>query len=320
MGSLRVFLLGRLAIEREGADQTDQFPRKALELFCYLLVNSRKSHLRENLVDALWGDDSHTPPRKVFRQVLWQLQTSLGKSGDAADDPPPPLALEGDWVGLNAHACISCDVADFEHAIDEAHHAANAGAPEPYTSALRKAVDLYMGDLLPAWYHDWCLRERERLQILYLNALERLVDCCEAEQNYDEGLMLVERILQIDAVHERAYQQLMRLHYQRGDRAAAVRQYERCASVLQAELGISPGHQTLTLLEQIRDERLPTMPATSPAHLVTPLPVSTTSTTMEPTSPNDLLQRLLQLQTVLTEAQGQLAQGLCALQSWLKAE
>lgn len=84
MGSLCVFLLGRLAIEHEGADQTDQFPRKAQELFCYLLVNPRKSHLRENLIDTLWGDDSHSQPRKMFRQVLWQLQTALGKLSDVA--------------------------------------------------------------------------------------------------------------------------------------------------------------------------------------------------------------------------------------------
>ena len=317
MGSLRVFLLGRLAIEHEGADQTDQFPRKAQELFCYLLVNPRKSHLRENLIDTLWGDDSHSQPRKMFRQVLWQLQTSLGKLGDVAEDSP--LTLEGDWVSLNAHACIGCDVANFERAIDEAHHAANTGELEPYSSALRKAVNLYMGDLLPAWYGDWCLRERERLQILYLNALDRLVDCCETQQNYDEGLALVERILQIDAVHERAYQQLMRMHYYRGDRASAVRQYERCASVLQAELHIPPGRQTQALLEQIREDRL------SPASL--PLAIALESATTiqvnssaDPLTPADVLLRLLHLQNVLAEAQNQLARDLCALQNWLKAD
>ncbi|HEY3341883.1 MAG TPA: BTAD domain-containing putative transcriptional regulator [Anaerolineae bacterium] len=317
MGSLRVFLLGRFAIVHEGADQTDQFPRRAQELFCYLLMSSGKPHLRENLVDALWSDESYSQPRKVFRHVLWQLHTSLGKLGDGVHDPP--LTLEGDWVSLNPRSCVACDVVDFELAINEAHQAASTGALEPYTSALRKAVNLYMGDLLPAWYCDWCLRERERLQILYLSALDQLVDCCEAQQSYDEGLTLVERILQIDAVHERAYQQLMRLHYYRGDRASAVRQYERCASVLQAELHISPGRQTQALLEQIRDDRLSpsSLPHAGGPGIAAPIELNTPA---EPSTPADVLMRLLHLQNMLAEAQSQLARDLCALQSWLRAE
>ncbi len=47
----------------------------------------------------------------------------------------------------------------------------------------------------------------------------------------------------------------MRLHYAAGDRAAALRQYERCTAALAQELAVEPSAATVALYEQIRDEK-----------------------------------------------------------------
>jgi DNA-binding SARP family transcriptional activator len=57
----------------------------------------------------------------------------------------------------------------------------------------------------------------------------------------------------------------MRLYFKSGDRAAAARQYERCAEVLRNELRIEPDDETKALYRAIRSgHRLPpALPAES---------------------------------------------------------
>jgi DNA-binding SARP family transcriptional activator len=56
--------------------------------------------------------------------------------------------------------------------------------------------------------------------------------------------------------HERIHRRLMRLYYLAGDRTAALRQYERCVTLLREELGVDPSERTVALYRQIRSGRL----------------------------------------------------------------
>jgi DNA-binding SARP family transcriptional activator len=63
------------------------------------------------------------------------------------------------------------------------------------------------------------------------------------------------QILRYDQARERTHRQLMRLQYLAGNRTGALRQFERCAAVLEKELGIQPAASTAALYEQIRDDQ-----------------------------------------------------------------
>ena len=54
--------------------------------------------------------------------------------------------------------------------------------------ALEEAVELYHGDLIETLYSDWCIYERDRLQLVYLAMLEKLMGYCEDRQRYPQGL------------------------------------------------------------------------------------------------------------------------------------
>ena len=117
---------------------------------------------------------------------------------------------------------------------------------------LRQAVDLYNGNLLEGWYQDWCLFERERLQHIHHMMLQKLMDHCEARQDYEAGIEYGMRILRSDLARERTHRGLMRLHYMAGNRTEALRQYERCAAILHQELEVEPDQQTVALYKQIQ--------------------------------------------------------------------
>jgi DNA-binding SARP family transcriptional activator len=126
-------------------------------------------------------------------------------------------------------------------------------ALEPaHAAVLEEAVQLYRGDLLEGWYQDWCLYERERLQNVYLDMLDKLMAYCEAHQQYEAGAEYGAKILRCDRARERTHWRLMRLRYLAGDRAGALRQYERCVAALDQELGVRPSQRTVALCEQIR--------------------------------------------------------------------
>jgi predicted ATPase len=67
----------------------------------------------------------------------------------------------------------------------------------------------------------------------------------------DMGVLHLQRALELDPLDEECHRLLMRLHFQSGNRSAALMQYERCRRLLQTELKISPAPETEALYQEI---------------------------------------------------------------------
>jgi hypothetical protein len=109
--------------------------------------------------------------------------------------------------------------------------------------------------LLEGCYEEWCVLERERIEGMMVTMLDKLMDYCDVHALYELGAEYGERILLHDRANERVYRKLMRMHYLNGDRAAAMRQYERCKAVLLEELNIEPAMDTRLLYERIKSDQ-----------------------------------------------------------------
>jgi DNA-binding SARP family transcriptional activator len=244
--TVRIRLLGRVSIEQDGQPPTE-LPSKALELLCFLLLHRDRAHTREELSALLWPDASTRLARKYLRQALWQLQSSLTAG---------LLRLGAGWVRIDADADWWLDVDAFERAWEASRDVAGALLTGTQAHDLEEAVVLYRGDLIEGSYSDWCIYERDRLQLTYLAMLEKLMGYCDAHRRYPQGVAYGHRILRHDPAREVTHQQLMRLHYRAGDRTTALRQYQRCADALHRELGLAPAAGTVALRDQIRADRL----------------------------------------------------------------
>ena len=163
-------------------------------------------------------------------------------------------------------------------------------------------MQLYQGPLLEGWYQDWCLLERERLQSMYLAMLDKLMSFTEVHYDYETGLLYGMRIMCYDRARERTHRRMMRLYYLLGDRAEALRQYERCAAALDEELSISPSKSTQALYKQIQADQLDELP---------PIPIQP-DTPPEVPAPQllEVLGRLAQVQRSLSELQNQVQQSI----------
>lgn len=252
MPAVNVRLFGQISVACDDQAVEDLIPGKAKELFCYLLLRRQHPVARESLATVLWEDCTTEHSKQYLRKALWQLQRSMRAPAQPANSL---LQVNAQWVAINPAVGIRLDIEEFENTCNAAQCPSwwRSGCPP---AVLQAALDLYRGDLMEGCYRDWCLNERERLQNIYLVTLERFVTYCDASGEYGKGLHYSERILHCDRAHEVAHQHMMRLLYRAGDRAGALRQYERCAAALQEELGVQPSAGTRRLYQQISGDHL----------------------------------------------------------------
>lgn len=262
MSTVSISMFGRLTIQPEGDKGACSMPQKAQELLAYLVLH-RRAHPREKLATLLWQQCATERSKAYLRKALWQLREALEPEEEVEDDPL--LRADGDWLKVHPQANLWVDVAEFESAFNDVCDCTMAEMTPAQVRALQDAATLYTGDLLENWYHEWCLRHRERLQDMFLRMLDRLTRCCERREVYDQGIQYGLRILRIDPARERAHRQLMRLRALAGDRTGALRQYERCAEVLEQELGVSPTTATRRLHEKILTDAFPPSSTRVPA-------------------------------------------------------
>jgi DNA-binding SARP family transcriptional activator len=69
-------------------------------------------------------------------------------------------------------------------------------------------------------------------------------------------IALAERILTHDNCWERAYRFLMMAYARQGNRAAALRVFQRCSETLARELDVEPSPETIALAERLRHGEL----------------------------------------------------------------
>jgi DNA-binding SARP family transcriptional activator len=215
---------------------------------CYLLLHRQRPHARETLANVFWSNTPTAQSRANLRKTLWQLQIMLGEP--LADEL---IQIEAEWVQIKENSWFCLDVALLEQALAAVHNCCGEQMSESDAQLVSQAVMHYRGDLLEGWYHDWCLFERERLQSIYLALLDRLMGYCEQHQEYERGLAYGTELLRYDRTREQTYCRMMRLQARAGNRASALREYERCVDVLADELGIAPSVATTELYMCIRD-------------------------------------------------------------------
>jgi DNA-binding SARP family transcriptional activator len=105
------------------------------------------------------------------------------------------------------------------------------------------------GDLLPGWYDDWVLLERERIHHTRLHVLEALARGFTEAQDFAQALECALTAVEIDPLRESARRSLIQVHLAEGNTVEAVREYRRFSSVLDAELGIKPTPQLTGMLD-----------------------------------------------------------------------
>lgn len=224
---LHVVFLGGFSLTLDGRMVDRPVRPRVQSLLALLILNAGKPLPREWIGECLWPE--RTPEQSLgnVRRLLFDLRHELPEIASIIRANVNSLLWPGD-------ADWTADVQELERAARDAEHLTD----------IRKAAELYRGDLLPSCYDDWIVPERERLRSLFLDLLWRAVMKAEQEGDVLAALDYARRLLAEEPLREDAHRTLMRLYTLSGDRGAALRTYHLCAATLERELGVEPAPAT----------------------------------------------------------------------------
>jgi two-component SAPR family response regulator len=140
---------------------------------------------------------------------------------------------------------------DVEAFLEKLAQAQVATDPAEQAAAYRAAIRLYRGPYLPEVEGEWAWWERERLSQTHQEAILRLAEIHLEAGEYRLALDYCHHALAKDTCLEEAHRLAMRAYAAMGNRAAVVRQFERCQQALLNEVNVPPSPQTKTLYETL---------------------------------------------------------------------
>lgn len=246
-------------------------PQQTGVLLAHLALHAGRVHTREELACLLWPDQDPESSRPNLRQQIYALRRQL----EGIECPEAVILTTRTTVQLNSKM-VTTDAARFESLVSAARAAAE---PARRRDILLEAVDLYRGELLPGFYQDNFVAERDRFARAFRDALLALALAFADSGEVMDGIEAAARAVEIDPLHEESHRVLMRLFGRAGMNAAAIRQYQELERILDRELGSRPSaitEQTLAELRQSPAARTGHEPPATPPSETPPSPEART--------------------------------------------
>src|SRR5262249_48603396 len=160
----RIEMFGGLKARKGDRELTHFQTRKVGALLACLALQPTASHPREVLAEQLWPEEDWEASRNRLRHALsclrHDLELDTGFDGSV-------IFADRTYVSLNPLAIIT-DVAEFEAALK---NAGSLSESDSRAGALGAAIELYRGELLPGYFEECVLAERQRLEEVFVGAL-----------------------------------------------------------------------------------------------------------------------------------------------------
>ncbi|MCG2768757.1 MAG: AAA family ATPase [Anaerolineae bacterium] len=238
MPTLKLYLLGSPRIEYAG-QPIALTSQKAMALLFYVALEAQAPISRGKLATMFWEDSDERHARRSLNDALYKLRQALPGSNH--------IIATWEWVQLSDSSDYWVDVEEFEHALEGISTAPDALS---INRAVR-VIELYREGFLDGFilkeneaFSVWTRFRREALHLAYISLLEQLAYYHQQRHNYGQAIKYSLDALRADPLQESAYCTLMRLYHREGNRAAALRTYEKCREVLELELGTAPSDET----------------------------------------------------------------------------
>jgi DNA-binding SARP family transcriptional activator len=251
---IAIRLLGPLSVRDDEGRELDALLRrpKRVALLAYLAAAfPRGFHRRDTLIGLFWPEANHDQARHALSQAIHVLRNELSEEA---------ILTRGEDVALN-DTVVCCDVTAFEAAIEK--------------SQFESALALYRGDFLSGCFvshapefERWLEDERARLTQAAAEAAWALARLHLHRGELVEAERTAQRALVLASTDESEIRRFIEALSENGDRAAAIRFFDRFRERLQTEYDLEPDPKTQHVVEQIRARRTPSDPAAPPSRHV----------------------------------------------------
>ena len=244
-GSLSVCLYGSHLFRFNGRPYPLDLRGTTLDLLRYLVVHAGREMRRECIADQFWRDSSDCRQRSALNSAIWRIGKKL------PDDPGISLHFTGSTICVEIDRRIPVDTQVLTGLV----HQASPGEGEMnegLADRLSVALDRSEAPFLDGLAGDWALSEQERAFNIRLRGLTLLMHWYGDCRRYEDALEVGRRLLNADPFRETVQIDIMWLYVLNGQRAQALRHYQRYAELLAAELDIEPMIETRALYDHIK--------------------------------------------------------------------
>lgn len=233
MIEIHTFGRTRVAVNGQPLSGEAAWPR-SLALIVYMAREPGPDR-RDEILGVLWPDREERRARRALNQLLYTLRKAS-----------PELDLESVSDALDFGKEVWLDIEEFDRRFE--------------SGDLEGAVELYEGPFLadltldePEFDH-WADRQRAEARRKFRKAALQLATGAREAGAYEAAVGYCRRLVQVDALDDEAQHLLIECLYLRGDRASALRQYEKYREILERELEVEPLEHTELLVARIRGE------------------------------------------------------------------
>lgn len=193
---------------------------------------------RRHAAGALWpsGDDERAAGN--LRSALWRLRGAGIK------------VLDVDKWSLSLNPKVVVDVHRVMEWATRLVGGTSLGADLTVTRAWLDALEL-----LPGWYDDWALIERERLRQRVLHALEALSRSLAKVGRFADAVEAAMMAVSAEPLRESAQQALVDAHLAEGNLGEALRCYQAYRILVRRELRVDPSASLTASLQIAQFQR-----------------------------------------------------------------
>jgi TolB-like protein/DNA-binding SARP family transcriptional activator/Flp pilus assembly protein TadD len=246
-GVFRLYLLGPFSLSGPGGEAIEIGSKKNRLLLAMVASAQGRSMSRDALSGLLWAGHSDEQAKNSLRQALAVLRKELkGQDGaffagldGAVTLHPDRVAIDADFflkdVGLATRSSLERSIA-----LWRGPFLADVSAPEPEIE-------------------QWLSERREYFNSRYIAAMDRLVPLLDGAARIN----MASRLVQTDTLREGSHRQLMEAYLASGEKAQALRHYDKLRKLLREELAVEPSPAT----QMLRDRIAATGNSVSPAAL-----------------------------------------------------
>jgi DNA-binding SARP family transcriptional activator len=230
-GEPRLTLLGGFGLHLCGKPAL--MPPGAQRLIALLALHE-EALSRDYVAGVLWGDSTEARASGSLRSALWKLRVVR----------PEVVWNRGGSLGLLPHVHV-----DARHATALARSAVAGCFGEEAVIGLLEPR--FCHELLPGWYDEWVLVERERHRQLSLHALESLCEHLTEAGRYGAAVLAALAAVDREPLRESAHRALVRVHLAEGNVWEAIRRYRWYEEIAARDLGVEPSPMMRSLLSGV---------------------------------------------------------------------
>jgi DNA-binding SARP family transcriptional activator len=227
----RLALLEGFALTRDGAEVA--LPTPARRLLAFLALRDQPL-LRDYVAETLWIDATRDHAAGSMRSALFTVRRACPDAVEASNGRlvvGPSLVIDVREAVTSARRLLSPS--------DEPCHIDPRGLP-------------FSGDILPDWYDDWVVIERERFRELRVHALEAVCARLTSVGRFGEAMEAGLAAAKGEPLRESAHRAVIGVHLAEGNRAQALAEYRHFRDRLERELGIAPSARMDQLIGELQ--------------------------------------------------------------------